>query len=446
MYKQYLRQAWQLMKQNRFFSAVYIIGTGLAISMVMVMAIAYHIRTANMAPEVHRDRMLYVSFLEYAKDKSTSSFFFSARSAKECLLSLQTAEEVAVTTDPTIMSILAGESYARLSGTGDPYKVVMMGTNDGFWRIFDFTFIDGRPFGEPEFQSAVPRAVISSSLARKIFSRTDVSGQAFLLDDVEYIVSGVVEDVSYITPAVVADLWVPYSCLPTVMETGNSEREASLGFLVGCILPARGVSEEEVAHELDEQIRLYNSTLRDGKIRLMNGLEAHGRHVVSQFAGGSIGSGASGANGMNPVNVLYFVFFLLILLFLLVPAINLSGLNASHMQDRIAELGVRKAFGARRTGLFMQILIENMVLMLPGGLVGLLFSYLLILLFRNLLLVPGVFVMMTGGANIDLTPGMMLNLPVFGYAFLVCLVLNFLSSSIPVWRAVRVNIIDAINS
>lgn len=195
-----------------------------------------------------------------------------------------------MTTDPTIMSILAGESYARLSGTGDPYKVVMMGTNDGFWRIFDFTFIDGRPFGEPEFQSAVPRAVISSSLARKIFSRTDVSGQAFLLDDVEYIVSGVVEDVSYITPAVVADLWVPYSCLPTVMETGNSEREASLGFLVGCILPARGVSEEEVAHELDEQIRLYNSTLRDGKIRLMNGLEAHGRHVVSQFAGGSIGS------------------------------------------------------------------------------------------------------------------------------------------------------------
>ena len=133
----------------------------------------------------------------------------------------------------------------------------------------------------------------------------------------------------------------------------------------------------------------------------MNGLEAHGRHVVSQFAGGSIGSGASGANGMNPMNVLYFVFFLLILLFLLVPAINLSGLNASHMQDRIAELGVRKAFGARRTGLFMQILIENMVLMLPGGLVGLLFSYLLILLVRGLLLVPGVCVMVTGGANAE---------------------------------------------
>ena len=52
MLKIYLKQAWQLMKQNRFFSTVYIIGTGLAISMVMVMAVVYHIRTANIAPEV----------------------------------------------------------------------------------------------------------------------------------------------------------------------------------------------------------------------------------------------------------------------------------------------------------------------------------------------------------------------------------------------------------
>ena len=67
MYKQYLTQAWNLMKQNRFYSGVYIIGTGLAISMVMVMAIAYHIRTANMAPEVNRDRTLYLNSLQYTR-------------------------------------------------------------------------------------------------------------------------------------------------------------------------------------------------------------------------------------------------------------------------------------------------------------------------------------------------------------------------------------------
>lgn len=50
MYKVYLKQAWALMGQNRFFTAVYIIGTGLAISMVMAIAVVYHIRTANIAP------------------------------------------------------------------------------------------------------------------------------------------------------------------------------------------------------------------------------------------------------------------------------------------------------------------------------------------------------------------------------------------------------------
>jgi len=87
-----------------------------------------------------------------------------------------------------------------------------------------------------------------------------------------------------------------------------------------------------------------------------------------------------------------------------------------------------------------------MVLMLPGGLVGLLFSYLLVILFRNLLLAPGIFALLTGEANVELSPGMMMNPAVFGYAFLVCLILNILSSMIPVWRAVRVNIIEAINS
>ena len=49
MYKQYFKQAWNLMKQNRFFSTVYIIGTGLAISMVMVMAVVFHIRSDSIA-------------------------------------------------------------------------------------------------------------------------------------------------------------------------------------------------------------------------------------------------------------------------------------------------------------------------------------------------------------------------------------------------------------
>ena len=68
------------------------------------------------------------------------------------------------------------------------------------------------------------------------------------------------------------------------------------------------------------------------------------------------------------------------------------------------------------------------------------------MLFSNLLLASGVISLLLGNTQMQLTPGMLINLPVFFYAFLVCLVLNILSSMIPVWRAVRVNITEALNS
>ena len=159
-----------------------------------------------------------------------------------------------------------------------------------------------------------------------------------------------------------------------------------------------------------------------------------------------MGGIVANADSGGEVRFIYTALGLLVFLFLLIPALNLSGLNASHMHDRIPELGVRQAFGARKWGLFVQVLVENMLLMLPGGVMGLVFSYILVMLFSNLLLASGVISLLLGNTQMQLTPGMLINLPVFFYVFLVCLVLNILSSMIPVWRAVRVNITDALNS
>ncbi|WP_278624818.1 ABC transporter permease [Parabacteroides gordonii] len=443
MYKQYLTQAWNLMKQNRFYSGVYIIGTGLAISMVMVMAIAYHIRTANMAPEVNRDRTLYLNRLQYSRGKGTSDFFFGTRTIRECLYPLTTAKVVAIASDPIISTLLQGDSYADLPGGGNPIKVSMMATNDGFWQLFRFRFLEGNGYSEADFTSGINRAVISVSTAQQLFGETNATGRAFLLNDTEYTVCGVVADVSGITPSVCADLWVPYTTVALYDETGKDEMDVSIGFLCAYILPCDGMTQADMAAELDEQIRRYNSTLRDGKITLTAPLDSHGEHVLRQFIVSGIGTN-SGSGG--ELRFIYVTLALLVFLFLLIPALNLSGLNASHMHDRIPELGVRQAFGARKWGLFVQVLVENMLLMLPGGVMGLVFSYMLVMLFSNLLLASGVISLLLGNTQMQLTPGMLINLPVFFYAFLVCLVLNILSSMIPVWRAVRVNITEALNS
>lgn len=43
MIKVYLKQAWELLKQNKLFSMLYIVGTGLAIAMTMIMAVVYYV-------------------------------------------------------------------------------------------------------------------------------------------------------------------------------------------------------------------------------------------------------------------------------------------------------------------------------------------------------------------------------------------------------------------
>ena len=46
---------------------------------------------------------------------------------------------------------------------------------------------------------------------------------------------------------------------------------------------------DEVSRELEEMIDRYNTTLADGKLSMMNGVETHLTHVIRQFVmGGSV--------------------------------------------------------------------------------------------------------------------------------------------------------------
>ena len=69
-------------------------------------------------------------------------------------------------------------------------------------------------------------------------------------------------------------------------------------------------------------------------------------------------------------------------------------------------------------------------------------SWLLVVVLRNYLLSS--FGFMNEG-NVQLTFDMLFNLPLFLSAFGLCVVLNLLSSLLPVWKATRRPIVDSIN-
>ena len=60
MYKLYFKQALARLKENKLLSLISILGTALAICMIMVMVITYEVRVNNYSPEDNRDRTMYV--------------------------------------------------------------------------------------------------------------------------------------------------------------------------------------------------------------------------------------------------------------------------------------------------------------------------------------------------------------------------------------------------
>ena len=106
------------------------------------------------------------------------------------------------------------------------------------------------------------------------------------------------------------------------------------------------------------------------------------------------------------------------------------------MRKRMSEIGIRKAFGAKRHVILFQVLYENMLTSLIGGLLGLIRSYPMVLWLRHWLLgIP------PGG---EVPAGTMLPLPVFLMTFLVCILLNLLSAGIPAYRAAKMSIVDSL--
>ncbi len=148
MYKVYLKQAMQMLRQNKFFSIIYITGTGLAITMVMILAILYYFRTGNIAPEINRDRMLVIQhgkILNKTEGQGNGSSRLSYPTIKECFFSMQTPEAVTA-----ILPIGEQTEFIQTPGSDEVYNGLVMGTDVAFWKIFQFRFLAGKPYTEEE--------------------------------------------------------------------------------------------------------------------------------------------------------------------------------------------------------------------------------------------------------------------------------------------------------
>lgn len=135
---------------------------------------------------------------------------------------------------------------------------------------------------------------------------------------------------------------------------------------------------------------------------------------------------------------------LILLVLLLIPALNLSGLISSRMDMRSSEIGIRRTFGGTRFQLLKQVLWENLVLTISGGVVGLVIVWLCIIFSSGQLLTLLDSNNFNEVVSINLTPEILYAPVIFIVVFLLCVVLNILSALVPAWFSLRRPVISNI--
>jgi len=426
MIKQYFQQAMAQLRQHPIISGVTVVGTAMAIFLIMLLVMMQQVKEVPFAPESNRDRLLHVQWMSIGHtdwgDDSTSNGPMSAQTAKECFQSLTTPEAV------TVFSFI---SALPASLPGQPTTLIdVKPVDDQFFHVFDFTFLDGKPFDHAVLESARPVAIITKNVARAIFGTAEgVVGKEFQISHAPYKVVGVVKDVSTLADNAYAQCWIPYTTSSAMAGDWN----IYMGEFSATILAKSRSDFDAIREEVNRKRDEFNKIIESSGFKLIYRNRPYDQLKHSITTAANIEPDVAAARRQRII-----IFAIL----LLVPAINLSSMTQSRLRQRIAEIGVRRAFGSTRGSILGQILAENFIVTLLAGILGLLMSVAFAYLGNGILF--------SNATSYDLTPPMvdasiLIHWSTFGWALFFCFVLNLLSTGLPAWRASRINIVGALN-
>jgi len=412
MYKIYFKQAIELLKLNRFVSLITIIGTALAIMMIMVIVVSDSIKNISIEPEVNRDKTMYIKHVlkTNKKKNSQNSGKVQYDIYKNYLSEMKSAECISAVDDTWNSDkflVKKDNSNERITA-----KTRMIDGN--YWKIMHFTFIAGRPFTTEEFNSGISNAVISDTFSKKIFGNVDPIGKTIEIDFREYKVTGIVKNVSQAFTYAYGDVYIPFTS-----KEGYQSRSYNVLFLI---------DNKENRIKLEEEFRAaerrFNSTDNKWDLHLM-GPYNHRTLLINHYSNVEPDEGTANRK-------MIFIFVIL----LLIPAVNLSSFSMSRIKRRSEEIGLRKAFGAKKYIILIQVIYENLITSLIGGIIGLGLSYLVVVWLKQWLLEVG--------ADSSIPVSALVSLPVFMAVFVCCFLLNLLSAGLPAYRASTMNIVDSI--
>ncbi|MBO7674921.1 MAG: ABC transporter permease [Atopobiaceae bacterium] len=231
----------------------------------------------------------------------------------------------------------------------------LRGVKPDYFKAMDTKFLQGRPFTDGEERSGSMVAILDEASVHTLFGGADMDavGKTIRIGNDTYTIVGVTENSNmYMAPDSVS-IVLPFSTMATRVTGGQQVSEVT------------GLAYEGT--DMEAVVKKTTSYLAE----LYNVPEDEREDEIYVYSMKSM---------IDSVNATMGSFSLLMTVVasisLLVGGIGIMNMMLTNVTERIREIGLRKALGARRIDITSQFMLESVCLCLMGGLIGVVLGYL----------------------------------------------------------------------
>nr|WP_296093588.1 ABC transporter permease [uncultured Dorea sp.] len=248
-------------------------------------------------------------------------------------------------------SVTAASTYADETAT-------IYGTTGAYADIQELELYAGRFLKMTDVDNHTNVAVINAGLAINVMGRMDVVGETISLDGVDYQIIGVLAaDDNDTTTTENYEAYIPYTSLIRLTDDVSSDITSF------CVSAASENSMDDAEEALTNAMMERFEQDEDAFTVINQSTVMETMESVNQTMQLMLG-------GIAAIS-------------LLVGGIGIMNIMLVSVTERTREIGIRKAIGAGRSVIMMQFLIEALMLSLIGCGLGILFSWITILIISN---------------------------------------------------------------
>ena len=438
MIKNYITLAWRVLSRKKFFTFITLFGISFTLMVLMLLMSFLQTEFTSNAPLEHQDDLILFDHITLRKIHKDTVVEIDTNYVDGLMVLDSTTKIQDAGSDMSRNSFgieILEEHFTKLESV-DKYTIynsnslydifqnnqkISVNVNfcdANFWQVFNFDFIEGRPFSNSELDQELPVMVINTEFSKEYFGRTkDVLGEEIKLEGKLYKIVGLIRKPNVSFEALNAYAYAPYT---TIVQNPNESY-----YFGGYNMAAVASQNRDKAME---EIGFVSSNIPMDKHDYYEELEIKPKSYLEKYA-------QSVLYYEDPSKSLKWMKYILLGLaglFVTLPILNLINLNVSRIMDRSSEIGVRKAFGATKSEILTQFVFENVVQTLLGGIIGLLLSFIAIYLIND--------------SKILGTVKLAVDLQFFLFSFILVFIFGVLSGLLPAYRMSNLQIVNALKS